>query len=228
MDYIQKIKLLYNLPENKDYGIDEKEIITMENNFNIKLPGKLREYYLKLGDNEIINDSFNHLLEIKDIEFTDDGNFLVFYTENQEVVCWGINKNDLENENPKVYGTYDPDNLTEEWFIDSETAENFFLSMAYWNGVLRGLNFTANHSNDNGIENDVITNIENNFTEIKGITNQQLRFFTNDNIGIIAVTFDLENKYNGIFVGTNDEEIYKDILERINIIWDYRSDEDDN
>jgi hypothetical protein len=94
-------------------------------------------------------------LEIKNIGFTDD-NFLIFYTENQEAVCWGINKNDMENENPKVYGTYAPDNLTEDWFIDSEAIDGFLLSMAYWNGVLEGLNFTANYTDDDGIEIKII------------------------------------------------------------------------
>jgi hypothetical protein len=226
MDYIQKIKLLYNLPEDKDYGIDENEIITTENNLKIKLPKVLREYYLKLGNNENINNSFNRLLKPKEISFTDDGSYLVFYEENQEVVYWAINKNNFENENPKVYGTYDPNGLEQEWFIDSETMENFLLSMAYWNGVLEGLDFTANFSNDDGIENTIIKNVENSFTEIKGITNQQLRFFGCENTGIIALTFDLDNNYNGIYIGTNNKETYNRILEKIDIEWDYRSDKD--
>jgi hypothetical protein len=63
--------------------------------------------------------------------------------------------------------------------------------------------------------------------EIKGITNQMLRFFTDENIGIIALTSDAENNYNGIYVGTDDERIHKDILGKIDIKWDYIS-EDDN
>jgi hypothetical protein len=226
MDYIQRIKLLYNLPQNNTYGISENEIILMENNLKIKLPKILREYYLTLGNNKNINNSFNRLFEPKEISFTEDGNYLVFYEENQGVVYWAINKNDMENENPRVYGNYDPDDLTQDWFIDSETTDNFLLSMAYWNGVLEGLNFSANYSNDSGIESNIIKNIEDNFSEIKGITNQQLRFFTDRNIEIIVLTFDTKYNYNGIYIGTNDEEAYKNIVEKINIEWDYRSDKD--
>jgi hypothetical protein len=225
MDHIQKIKLLYGLSENEDYGIDENEIITTENRLKIKLPKKLRDYYLKLGNNESINNSFNQLLMPGNIEFTGNGSFLVFYTENQEAVCWAFSKNDIENENPKVYGSYDPDGSTEDWFTDSETTEDFLLSMAYWNGALEGLNFTANYSNDSGIDNNVIERIENSFMEIKGITDQMLRFFTDENIGIVALTFDMENNYNGIYVGSNDEKTYKNILEKIDIKWDYISDD---
>jgi hypothetical protein len=228
MDYIQKIKLLYNLPENYNYGIPENEIIAMENILKIKLPKILREYYLELGNNKSINNSFNRLLEPKEIGFTEDNKYLVFYEENQGVVYWAINKSDIGNEDPRVYASYYPNDLTQEWFIDSETTENFLLSMAYWNGALEGLNFLANYSNDNGINNNTIKKIENNFTEINGITNQQLRFFTDNDIGIIALTFESENKYNGIYIGTNNQETYKNILEKINIKWDYRSDEDNN
>jgi hypothetical protein len=228
MDYIQKIKLLYNLSENKDNGIDENEIIKVENNLGIKFPRILREYYLTIGNNENINNSFNTLLKPKDIGFTEDSSYLVFYEENQGVVYWAVNRNELEYENPKVYGNYDPNDLTQDWFIDSETMENFLLTMAYWNGVLEGLTFAANYSNDNGIGINIIKKIENNFMEIKGITNQQLRFFTDNNIGIIALTFDSENNYNGVYIGTNSKKTYENILDKINIEWDYRSDRDNN
>jgi hypothetical protein len=226
MDYIQKIKLLYNLTPNNNYGISENEIVLMEDNLKIKLPKILREYYLALGNDENINNSFNRLFEPKEIYFTEDKNYLVFYEENQGVVYWAINKNDMESENPKVYGNYDPDDLTQDWFIDSETTDNFLLSMAYWNGVLEGLDFSANYSNDSGIDSNIIKSIENNFVEIKGITNQQSRFFTDKDIEIIALTFDIKNNYNGIYIGTNNEKAYKNILEKINIEWDYRSDKD--
>jgi hypothetical protein len=226
MDYIKKIEVLYNLPENKNYGIDENEIILAENNLKIKLPRILREYYLKLGKNKKINNSFNQLLKPKQTKFTDGGNYLVFCEENQGVIYWAININDMENDNPKVYSTYDQNNSNQEWYIDSETMENFLLSAAYWNGVLGGLKFTANDSNDNGYENSIIKNVENNFMEIKGITNQHVRFFSNENIEIIALTFDLENKYNGIYAGSNNKKTFNKILEKINIEWDYRSDWD--
>jgi hypothetical protein len=45
---------------------------------------------------------------------------------------------------------------------------------------------------------------------------------------IVAVTFDLKNNYNGIYIGTNNEKVYKNTLEKINMKWHYRSDEDDN
>ncbi|MDR1316604.1 MAG: hypothetical protein LBK13_06990, partial [Spirochaetales bacterium] len=202
MDIIQKIKILYNL--SKDYGYNENEIIEAENKLSIKFPKKLREYYRVLGKNKTVNESFNKLLSINgEIGFTDDNNYLVFYEENQGVVYWALDRNDLENNNPKVYGNYDPANGSGDWFVDSETVEGFLLSMAYWNGALEGLKYTANYSNDDGIENNIIKNIENCWNEVTGITNQQLRFFTHDDTEIIALTTDSGNNTNGIYIGTN-------------------------
>jgi hypothetical protein len=224
MNIFQKISTLYNV--SKNYGYSENDIIQEENKQKIRIPRVLREYYALLGRNKKINETHNRLLKLNsETGFSDDG-YYVFYEENQAVVCWGINKNDMEKDNPKVYGNYDPENLTEDWFIDSETLEGFLLTMAYWNGALGGLKYNANYSNDSGIEDSILKNIENNWNEITGITNQQLRFFTNDDIEIIAVTTDLENTANGIYTGTNDKNKFIEILKKINIEWDYRSDKD--
>ena len=83
LNYIQKIKRLYNLSENENYGFSENQIIDLEKTLDIKLPSKFKEYYLELGKEENLNFSFNRLLEPDDeIEFSDD-NYLVFYEENQ-------------------------------------------------------------------------------------------------------------------------------------------------
>ena len=225
MSIFQKIMILYNI--SKNYGYSENDIMKEEDKQKIKIPKMLREYYLLLGKNKILNETHNRLLKLnKETGFSDDS-YYVFYEENQATVYWGINKNDLEKDNPKVYGNYDAKNLTEEWFIDSETMEGFLLTMAYWNGVLGGLKYTANYSNDNGIKKKIIENIEKSWTEIKGITNEQLRFFANNDIEIIAVTTDIKNNENGIYVGTNDKKKFVETLDKINIKWDYRSDKDD-
>jgi hypothetical protein len=228
MDFIKRIKLLYGLSEDENYGYDENIIIEAENRLEISFPQILREYYLKLGKDEKINKEFNRLLNPDgEMSFSEDG-YLIFYEENQSVVYWGIKKGNLKENNPQIYGNYDPINLTDEWFIDSETLDGFLLTMAYWNGVLGGLNYTANYSKDDGIDNNIIKDIESNWKEIKGITKQQLRFFANDDYEIIVLTTDLENSVNGIYIGTNNENNYYKILEKINIKWDYRSDKDEN
>ena len=226
MEYLQKIKNLYGLSKNSGYS--ENEIVEVEKKLKIKFPKTLKEYYHILGKNKVVNESFNRLLKINGkIGFTNYNNYLVFYEENQGVVYWAISKEEMENNNPKVHGNYDPNNKLDDWFIDSETMEGFLLSMAYWNGVLGGLKYNTNYSKDNKIKSSIIKKIENGWNEIKGITNQQLRFFENDGREIIALTTDLKNNVNGIYIGTNNKETFIEALGKINIKWDYRSDEDD-
>jgi hypothetical protein len=131
MNNFEKIKTLYNL--SKDYGYSENEIINAENNLTIKFPKILRDYYSLLGKNKKINRSFNRLLKINgEVGFADDNKYFVFYEENQSATYWAINKNDMDSNNPKVYGNYDPRNCINDWFLYSETIEDFLLSMAYW------------------------------------------------------------------------------------------------
>jgi hypothetical protein len=222
MKYLEVIKTLYNISNNESYGFNELEIEKAEKRLNIILPKSLRQYYLSLGKNKAINETFNHLLLPDQIDFTDD-KYLIFYEENQAVVLWGIYEKDFSSNNPKIYGSYD--NERSEWFLDSENTEDFLLSMAYWNGVLGGLKYTANVSED--LDQEIINKIEQNWKEQKNITQQMLRFFTNDNLEILVFTTDHDKSINGLYIGSNDKEKYEDIIKKLDIEWDYRSDQDE-
>lgn len=212
---------LYNLSEVQNFGFNETEIQKVEERLNITLPKSLKQYYLTLGKNKAINETFNRLLPPDQIDFTDN-KYLVFYEENQAVVIWGIQEKDLSSDNPKVYASYD--NERAEWILDSDTTENFLLSMAYWNGVLGGLKYTANVSKE--LSQEVINKVEQNWKEQKDITQQMLRFFTNDNLEILVLTTDHGQGINGLYIGSNDKERYEGIIKKLDIKWDYRSDQD--
>lgn len=226
MTYQQKIRQLYALDETKHFGFSEAEMFHLEKRLNFAFPKVLREYYLTLGKNKKLNNSFNQLLKPKsEINFSTDRH-LIFYEENQGVVCWGIKEQDLQLDDPSVYGNYDPANATQEWFADSPTTEFFLLSMAFWNAVLGGLKFNANSSSATDLAETTIEKVEANWTELKGITNQQLRFFTSDFSEIIAFTTDMNSKINGLYIGSNTKKKYKNIIDTLKIEWDYRADRD--
>jgi hypothetical protein len=208
MTYQQKIRRLYGLDDKKDFGFSERDILDCEKRLNFKFPKTLREYYLKLGKNQKVNNSFNQLLKPKnEIDFSIDKN-LVFYEENQAVVYWSIREQDLRLENPSVYRKYDITNITETWILDSPTMEDFLLTMAIWNGVLGGFKFNANTLSPDQLKESIIRQVENKWTELKGITNQELRLFSNDFSDVLAFTTDKNSKVNGLFVGTNDKVGY--------------------
>jgi len=224
MNYIQKIKRLYNLSENENYGFSETQILDLEKTLNVKLPSKLREYYLELGKEENLNYSYNRLLKFEnEVEFSDD-DYLVIYEENQVVAFWGIKKEDLKLENPPVYGNYDTIEKT-DWEIETQTTEDFFLLMAVYNGTFGGLRYNGNFFGT--IDLDTVNFIEKNWTIIGEISRENQKIYTNDYYEIITLFFDESNICTGAFIGSSNQEKFDAILENIDIDWSYLSYDDD-
>lgn len=224
MHYLAIIHKLYNLAEDANHGYPEAMVAALEARLQIQLPASLRQYYLSLGNNKAVNDSFNRLTSFGEIGFSEDEH-LIFYEENQAVVLWGIAKAELQQDNPAVYGTYD--SAREEWFTDSDTTEHFLLSMAWWNGALGGLTYTAFTDLEEDLTPKHITLVTSNWEEQKGISNQLLRFFTNDYEDILVLTTEQDGAINGVYIGTNNEERYQSILSTLNMEWCYRTDRDE-
>lgn len=230
MNYIQKIKRLYSLSENENYGFSEKQILDLEKTLNVKLPSKIKEYYLELGTEENLNYCFNRLLKPEnEIGFSDD-DFLVFYEENQNVAFWGIKKEDLSLENPPVYGNYDTIEKS-DWEIEIETTENFFLLMAVFNGTLGGLQFNGNYLGE--IDSEIVKLVEEKYSLVPEISRENQKIYTADFYDVISLSFDQENNCTGAFIGSSDQERFDAILDLVDIDWSYLSydheeyDEDD-
>ena len=224
MTYLQKIRHLYNVPENENYGVAESEIVAVEKELNIAMPAKLREYYLTLGKHEAINYSHNRLLKPGgEIEFSPDG-YLVFYEENQGVVYWGIKKEDLLNPNPPVYGGYTSEDGTANWYLELPTTETSLLMLAVYNGVLGGLKYNANGLES--IKPEVVSYVKQNWQEVEDISNNTQRIYTRDYDEMISLSFDSEKNCSGIFIGTNDQSRFDNMIDHLDVDWFYMSTED--
>lgn len=224
MNYIQKIKRLYNLSENENYGFSEDQILNLEKTLNVNLPSKLKEYYLELGNEENLNYSFNRLLKPEnEIGFSDD-DFLFFYEENQNVAFWGIKKEDLSQDNSPVYGNYDTIEKS-DWEIETETIEDFFLLMAVFNGTLGGLQFNGNYLGE--IDPQIVKFIEENYTLVPEISRENQKVYTDEFYEVISLSFDQENNCTGAFIGSSDQERFDAVLDNINIDWSYLSYDDE-
>ncbi|WP_343584015.1 SMI1/KNR4 family protein [Flavobacterium sp.] len=224
MNYIQKIKRLYNLSGNENYGFSEKQILDLEKTLNVKLPSKIKEYYLELGKEENLNYCFNRLLKPEnEIGFSDD-DFLVFYEENQNVAFWGIKKEDLLQDNPSVYGNYDTIEKS-DWEIETETSENFFLLMAVFNGTLGGLQFNGNYLGE--IDSQIVKFVEENYMLVPEISRENQKVYTDEFYEVISLSFDQENNCTGAFIGSSDQERFDAILDNMDIDWSYLSYDDE-
>ena len=224
MTYFQKIRHLYHVPENENFGFEESEIIALEKELNITLPAILREYYLTLGRHEAINYSHNRLLRPGgEIGFSPD-EYLIFYEENQGVVSWGIKKDDLSNPNPPVYGNYSSDDENPNWYLELPTTEACMLMLAVYNGVLGGLKYNAN--NLESVNTEVVNYIKENWQECEDISSTTQRIFTRDYAEMISLSFDSGQNCSGIFIGTNDEARFDNMLDKLAVEWFYVSTED--
>ncbi|MET3026999.1 SMI1/KNR4 family protein [Flavobacterium sp. UW10123] len=224
MNYIQKIKRLYSLSENKNYGFLENQILDLEKKLNVKLPSKLKEYYLELGKEENLNYCFNRLLKPEnEIGFSDD-DFLFFYEENQNVAFWGIKKEDLSLVNPPVYGNYDTIEKS-DWEIETETIEDFFLLMAVFNGTLGGLQFNGNYLGE--IDSEIVKLVVESYVLVPEISRENQKIYTDEFYDVISLSFDQENNCTGAFIGSSDQERFDAILNLVDIDWSYLSYDDE-
>jgi len=224
MNYIQKIKRLYNLSENENYGFSENEMLNLEKTLNTRLPLKFKEYYLELGKEENLNYSFNRLLKPDDeIEFSDD-DYLVFYEENQNVAFWGIKKEDLKEDNPPVYGNYDTIEKS-DWEIETQTTESFFLFMAVFSGTLGGLQYNGNYMGE--IEPEIVKFVEDNWKLVPEISRENQKVYTDEFYDVVSLSFDQNDKCLAAFIGSSDQERFDKILDGIDIDWSYLSYDDE-
>lgn len=225
MNYIAKIKQLYALPENEHSGFTEGEIYEVENRLNIVFPFELKNYYLTLGKVDVINNSYNRLLNpSQEIRFSND-NYLVFYEENQAVVYWGIKEKDLKLTNPPVWGNYGTEEHP-DWYLEANTTDNFFLLMAIYNGTLGGLKYNANFLDI--IEPKTVRFIENKWTKLTAVSYDKQKIYTNHFDEVLSLSFDEENNCTAIFIGTNKQEGFDEILNILDLDWSYTSYEDED
>lgn len=225
MTSTDKIRQLYDLPKDENFGFTENEINETEKSLAIEFPLELKNYYLTLGKIEAINYSHNRLLKPnKEIGFSTD-RYLIFYEENQVVAYWGIKEEDLNLENPPVWGNYgtkdEPD-----WHIEANSTANFFLLMAVYNGTFGGLRYNANYFGE--VQPETIKSIEKNWTIVKEISWDKQKVYTDNFYEVLSLSFDEQNNCNGIFIGTSNQERFDKILDSFGIDWSYISYEDED
>ena len=96
------------------------------------MPALLYDYYTTLGKHQALNQTQDCLVTPKsNLALFNNPDYFVFYAENQNCCLWAIAKEDLGEENPKVYVSYDQ----KEWQVECETLSEFLLAMAHLQAV---------------------------------------------------------------------------------------------
>lgn len=102
--------------------------------YNINAPKVIKDYYNMFSNYEF-NRVYNYLIS-PDEMYVSNG-FMIFYTENQDAVRWGYKITDTHLDDPPVYQTADGENF----FVESDKASEFLISMSYFQGLLGGLDY---------------------------------------------------------------------------------------
>jgi len=134
----------WHTPLQEGDGYSPEELDAAEQRLGFKLPLALREWYQLAGQRENIVAPQNWLVSPAELEIEEENGLLVFHSENQQVVEWGIQADDLDLDNPPVWlddsGLHD---TQQEPIRENDTLSEFVLQMVVfetivWPQVLQG------------------------------------------------------------------------------------------
>jgi len=196
-----KIKKLFNITGL--YGFEKSELQLWIVRYGA-IPRVLLDYYVELGAYKPLNETQDFLITPNDIQEFDDPNYLIFYSENQSVSFWGINKSDVIQDNPPVYENYGGI----EWYKTCDTLLEFLTSMAFFQAV-----FSMKYSNLDyrKINQEDVDNIKKIFISKDADSGiyTGVKFFGNYNDSVIAILND-NNSYNLLF-SSNSEAHFEEM-----------------
>ena len=97
----QTAEKILGRPLEASEGVDIQSIEVAEKKLDVKFPQALKDFYLNVGKLALFTDAFEFFAKPKQIYIK--SNKLVFLEENQAVLSWGIDLNDLGKEVVPVY-----------------------------------------------------------------------------------------------------------------------------
>lgn len=215
--FIEKIKTLYSVTPDEQVGFSQEQIQQLSARLGSALPAVLTDYYHAIGNDEVINRAFNRVLNMQEVNWSED-DYLLICEENQGAGCWGIKKLEVTDENPAVYVNYDLGGTTSEWLLDCRSLDGFLLSNAILNGVLGGFSFNANSFQS--VNPSVIKQLEDQWQELK-LSEHSHRIFTQDFKQVVLLCFNAQQKSEGVFIGSSQEQGFKALLDGLKVKWDY-------
>lgn len=200
MTEFNEIRQLFDITENN--GFSEEEISVFKNVCE-NIPKVLFNYYLQLGKIKELNQTQDRLIEPEKLRLSKNNDFLIFYVENQWACVWGIDKNDLNIDNPPVYMSYEE----QKWDKETNLLTDFLKAMASLQAVFAlqfGLEEFAY------INNEELKIIEENFKK-RDFTFSKwigIDFYGNLENDVIAVQKN-NDYYDLIYASNNEQQFIK-------------------
>ncbi|KFF03263.1 hypothetical protein ASF10_23330 [Flavobacterium sp. Leaf82] len=197
MTEFKEIKQLFGITEKN--GFSEEEIFVFKNICE-NIPKVLSDYYSQLGKIKELNNTQDQLIEPQKLKLSKNKDFLIFYVENQWACVWGIDKNDLNIDNPPVYMSYEE----QEWSKETNLLTDFLKAMANLQAV-----FALQFSSDEFayINDEELKIIKENFKKRDFSFSQWIgiEFYGNFENDVIAVQRNTDY-YDLIYASNNEEQ----------------------
>lgn len=137
MNEFDEIKRLFGINYIDGFSLEE---IRQHEKLCSTIPKVLHEYYFLFGRIKELNHSQDNLIAPNKLRFSSDGDYLVFYVENQYACVWAIRREDLKLDNPAVFTSINEI----EWRREFDTLLDFLNAMANLQAVF-SLPFNCNN-----------------------------------------------------------------------------------
>lgn len=116
-------------------GVDNQSIEVAEKKLEVKFPEALKDFYLNVGKIGLFTDAFEFFAKPKQIYVK--ANKLVFLEENQAVLSWGVDLNDLGKD---VIPVYHSPNIGDQendvvWYTEALPLPEFLELIMYYQSV---------------------------------------------------------------------------------------------
>lgn len=169
----------------------------IEHRLKVNLPKPLKDFYLLAGNFSKLNNAHNHLYPLENISIHDD--HLQFMDEKQQMYFWGINLEDLSDDNPLVYqGEILDDEY--EWYSEELQIFEFMKMMIYLQTAWGGYEFNGKCLN----VKKVLKAIKDEWDLV--ITHDDLEFYKKNHMLITIISDE-----NYCFCGCLDEKSFIDM-----------------
>jgi hypothetical protein len=185
------------------------EALKLMNLEGVHLPFALHEYFLVAGNEAVLNQSFNRLLEPRSV-FVDAGR-IVFMEENQGVVYWGIKPDGTDN--PVVEQGLNIEGKAIEWHSEDTDCAGFLEAMLYWQaGFGGGLKYPVQAS----VDPDFAARLEASFRFVGRIGEMQA--FARDGCAITFLKW-FDDEYR-VFAGFSKKKLQTAVGQELGLIWE--------
>lgn len=212
-----EIRRMFDLTDDEMHGYPEESILAVEESLGVRLPAMLRQFYLELGAHRMTSMQ-DHIVPLYELDKQYDADWIIFYVENQAVVCWGVKREDCAQDDPPVYVFVDFNDSR----LEAQSVSFFLRTMLHHQAALSYYEYGAMSSAiDDNVTEFIISHFspsDEHFREWLGLS-----IYASSSDSSIELSFSEDGKYVTLFIAAKTKEKFLALYEPLrhfDILWD--------